>query len=241
MPVQTYLAAIAIFVNEVKGKAALALSRDLGTSYKTAFVLAHKIREAMAAEMKGAHVGGDGETVEVDGAYFGGHVRPANLKENRRDRRLVENQTGKRRVVVVAREREGRTISGVFKTEGASVTWIRDRVAKGSRIVADEASSWNALHGRYAVDRIDHSQAYSLDGAHSNGAESFFSRMRRGEIGHHHHVSGPYLASYARESAWREDNRRVSNGDQTQHTIKLALSSGPSVDFCGYWQRHKGT
>jgi hypothetical protein len=91
----------------------------------------------MAAEMKGAHVGGDGETVEVDGAYFGGHVRPANLKENRRDRRLVENQTGKRRVVVVAREREGRTISGVFKTEGASVTWIRDRVATGSRIVAD--------------------------------------------------------------------------------------------------------
>ena len=241
MPVQTYLSAIAIFCNEVKGKAALALSRDLGTSYKTAFVLAHKIREAMATEMKGAHVGGDGETVEVDGAYFGGHVRPANLKENRRDRRLVENQIGKRRVVVVSRDREGRTISGVFKTEGASVTWIRDRVVKGSRIVADEASSWNALHGRYAVDRIDHSQAYSLDGIHSNGAESFFSRMRRGEIGHHHHVSGPYLASYARESAWREDNRRVSNENQTQHTVKLALSSGPSVDFCGYWQRHKAT
>ena len=71
LTVQTYLAANAIFVNEVKGKAALALSRDLGTSYKTAFVLAHKIREAMATGMKGAHVGGDGETVEVDGACFG--------------------------------------------------------------------------------------------------------------------------------------------------------------------------
>jgi hypothetical protein len=67
----------------------------------------------------------------------------------------------------------------------------------------------------------------------------FFSRMRRSEVWHYLHVSGPYLASYARESAWREDNRRVSNGDQTQHTVKLALSSGPSVDFCGYWQRHK--
>ena len=52
-------------------------------------------------------------------------------------------------------------------------------------------------------------------------------------------VAGPYLASYARESAWREDNRRVSNGDQTQHTVALALSCGPSPDFCGYWQRHK--
>jgi Transposase zinc-ribbon domain len=46
LPIQSNLAGIAVFCNEVKGKAALALSRDLGTSYKTAFVLAHKIREA---------------------------------------------------------------------------------------------------------------------------------------------------------------------------------------------------
>jgi hypothetical protein len=53
-----------------------------------------------------------------------------------------------------------------------------------------------------------------------------------------HHMAGPHLASYAGESAWPEDNRRVSNSDQTQHTVTLALSSRPSVDFCGYWQRH---
>jgi hypothetical protein len=68
----TYLAAIAIFCNEVKGKSALALSRDLDCQYKTAFVLAHKLREAMASELKGMQIGGDGETVEVDGGYFGG-------------------------------------------------------------------------------------------------------------------------------------------------------------------------
>ncbi len=56
----------------MKGKAALALSRDLGVSYKSAFVLAHKLREAMAEEMKGRVVGGEGKTAEVDGAYFGG-------------------------------------------------------------------------------------------------------------------------------------------------------------------------
>lgn len=72
-----------------------------------------------------------------------------------------------------------------------------------------------------------------------NGAESFFSRLRRAEQGHHHHISGPYLLKYAQESAWREDNRRMSNGDQTQNAVALALSSKPSVDFCGYWQRHK--
>lgn len=75
LPIRDYLAAMAVFCNEVKGKSALALSRDLGVQYKTAFVLAHKIREAMAAETKGVRVGGAGCSAEVDGAYFGGHVR----------------------------------------------------------------------------------------------------------------------------------------------------------------------
>src|SRR5579859_1678962 len=60
LPLRAYLAAIAIFCNEVKGKSALAMSRDLGLSYKTAFVLCHKMREAMAEEMKGRTVGGEG-------------------------------------------------------------------------------------------------------------------------------------------------------------------------------------
>jgi transposase-like protein len=239
MPVQTYLAAIAIFCNEVKGKAALALSRDLGTSYKTAFVLAHKIREAMASEMKGERVGGEGKTVETDGGYFGGYVKPANLRENRRDRRLGRNQSGKRRVVVVVRERGGSTLPAVFKSESAALGWISQHVAKGTKLVADEAASWNGLQGRFQMDRIDHQQAYSLNGVYSNNAESFFSRMRRGEIGHHHHVAGPYLLRYAQESAWRENNRRVSNGDQVKRTVALAIACRPSPDFAGYWQRHR--
>jgi transposase-like protein len=238
MPLQTYLAAIALAMNEVKGKNALALSRDLGTSYKTAFVLMHKIREALGSEMKGARIGGEGETVEIDGMYTGGHIRPANLKENRIDRRLARNQTGKRKVVVIGRERDGRIISGVFKSEAESTGWLVSRVAKGTRLMADEAASWNPLHAHYEVSRIDHGQAYAVGDVHTNGAESFFSRLRRGERGHFHNISGPYLSSYAREAAWREDNRRVSNGDQTQHAAKLAMTNRPSPDFCGYWQRH---
>jgi hypothetical protein len=70
----------------------LALSRDLGLSYKSAFVLLHKLREAMAEEMKGRVVVGEGKTAEVDGGYFGGYVKPANVKAHRRDRRLSRNQ-----------------------------------------------------------------------------------------------------------------------------------------------------
>jgi hypothetical protein len=88
------------------------------------------------------------------------------------------------------------------------VSWIKSRVAKDTVLRADEAPSWNNPHARFLMKRIDHQVAYSLDGACTNMAESYFSRLRRGEMGHHHHISGPYLLRYAPESAWREDNRR---------------------------------
>lgn len=240
MPLRTYLAAIAIFVNEVKGKSALALSRDLDVQYKTAFVLAHKLREAMASELRGMQVGGDGETVEVDGGYFGGYVKPANHKENRRDRRLAKNQNGKRQVVVVIRERGGRTLPSVFKTEASALNFIVSRVAPETKLMVDEATSWSDLNSRFNVAQIDHSKLYSTQtGTYTNGAEGYFSRMRRAEIGHHHHVAGPYLVRYAQESAWREDYRRVANGAQVRSVAGLAMGCSPSVDWCGYWQRRR--
>lgn len=238
LPLRGYLAAIAIFANEVKGKAALALSRDLGVSYKSAFVLAHKLREAMAEEMKGRVVGGEGKVVETDGAYFGGYVKPANRKEDRRDRRFLENQSGKRKVVVIVRERNGHSLPAVFRTEGQALSFIKARVAKGTIVNADEAPSWDSLHANFEMKRINHQEAYSLDGACTNWAEEYFSRLRRAEAGHHHHIAGAYLLRYAQEASWREDNRRMSNGDQTFRIAGLAMSKKTSPDFVGYWQRH---
>jgi hypothetical protein len=216
----------------------LALSRDLGTQYKTAFVLAHKMREAMASEMRGVSVGGEGRKAEIDGGYFGGYVKPANLRENRRDRRLRMNQSGKRKVVVVIRERDGKTLPGVFESEVAALNFIRTRIAKGTEVYADESGAWNSLHGRFTMRRINHQEAYSLgDGIYTNNAESFFSRMRRAEIGHHHHLSGPYLIRFAQEASWREDQRKDPNGFQVDRVAALAMRNKPSVDFCGYWQR----
>ena len=237
LPIRTYLAAIVIFLNEVKGKSALALSRDLDVQYKTAFVLAHKVREAMASEMKGAGIGGAGRIVEIDGCHVGGHIRPENEKKDRLDRRLAGNRTSSRRVVVALRERGGRTLTMAFKTEAASTDFIRSRVDRATTVHADEAADWNALHGRFDTRRINHQDAYSLDGACTNAAESLFSRLRRAEIGHYHHLSGPYLDRYAREIAFREDHRRAANGEQFAAVAGLVARNGPSVDFCGYWQR----
>jgi len=121
LPLRCYLAATAIFCNEVKGKSALALSRDLNVSYKCAFVLLHKLREAMAEELKGRIVGGEGKVAEVDAGYFGGYVKPANHRQHRADRRLAANQSGKRKAVIIVRERGGTSVPAVFKSEKAAL------------------------------------------------------------------------------------------------------------------------
>jgi hypothetical protein len=151
LPLRTYLMAIAVFCNEVKGKSMLAFSRDLDVQYKTAFVLAHKLREAMVSATKALRIGGEGRTAEIDGAYFGGHVRPENLAADRIDRRLAENQSGKRQVVVTMRERGGRTLAQVFPAEADAVAAIRQRVAKGTTVHADESAAWNPLHASFAM------------------------------------------------------------------------------------------
>lgn len=235
--VRDILLAIAIFTNGVKGYSALQLSRDLNCQYRTAFVLAHKLREALGKGMDEIEASG---TIEVDGAYFGGHVKPANYWENRRDRRLAKNQNGKRRVVVIMRERGGRTLPFVVKHEAQSVTTLERRIRPGSTVHADEARSWDPLH--YAglnMKRINHQRAYSDEEACTNHAESFFSRIRRAEIGMHHHIAGPYLDAYAKEMAWREDARRIDNGTQFLLIALAAAGHEPSAIWKGYWQRAK--
>ena len=123
------------------------------------------------------------------------------------------------------------------KSEAEGVRGLHDRIALGSTIYADEASHWDAFHARYVTKRVNHSEAYSHDGACTNQAESFFSRLRRAELGTHHKIAGPYLAAYAAEMDWREDNRRLSNGEQYGLVVRATLAHPVSKAWKGYWQR----
>lgn len=71
----------------------------------------------MAEEMRGRVFGGEGKEAEIDGGYFSGYVKPANLKEDRKDRRFSRNQNGKRKVVVIIRERGGASVPAVFASD----------------------------------------------------------------------------------------------------------------------------
>jgi transposase-like protein len=99
-PLKVYLLAIALFTNAVKSISALQLSRDLDVQYKTAWVLAHKIRESLLEYHDNEKVSG---VCEVDGVYVNGYVRPKNQKDKRVDRRKVHKPN--KRTIISIRQR----------------------------------------------------------------------------------------------------------------------------------------
>lgn len=236
LPFTDLLAAICLFVNGSKGMSSVQFSRDLNVQYKTAFVLSHKLREALAAETATETLEGE---VEIDGAYFGGHVRQENRADDRKDRRLKANQSDRRRVVVALRERGGRTLSFVRKSEAEGVEIARARMVANAKLFADEASHWDVLEMQFQTGRINHSVSYSdFNGKHTNWVESYFSRLRRMVGGQHHHVSHRYLYQYANHAAWLEDHRRRSNGGNAMALLGGALNHPVSRVWAGYWQRN---
>ena len=229
------LAGICLFVTGSKGMSAVQFSRTLDVQYKTAWVWCHKMRECLADETDNEVLEGE---VEIDGCYVGGHVRKANFREARVDRRTKSNRSPRRRVVIALRERGGRTLPFVRRTERDGVEIARGIVQDGSTIVADEASHWDALEAEYNSKRINHSEAYSYgDGTHTNWVESYFARLRKMVKGQHHGVSHKYLYQYAEHSAWLEDHRKTDIRGLAEKLVAAAVLAPESKKFKGYWQR----
>ena len=233
---KTLLAAVVLSVQSVKGKAALQLSRELGVQYKTAWVLSHKLREAVAAQRASMTLDG---TVEMDGLYIGGHIRPANREEDRIDRRAPNPR---RQCVMVLRQRRGRTLATVVPGEQRDPAWdlVRGHVRGPAELIADEAPGYDELVGLFPMVRNNHRQAYVVaPGASTNQAESFFSRLRRAENGIHHRISGVYLDWYVADLAYREDMRRKRMSGLMGLYVASALLHPVSRNISGYWQGNK--
>jgi transposase-like protein len=225
------LLAACIFVGGAKGVSSLQISRYLGRQYKSSFVLAHKMREAMQRPELGLC-----GTVQVDGCTIGGHLVAENMSGvsgKRCYRRKLEN----RRVVVVAREPFGKTKAFVGKKEADSVPAIIKTLAPNSLVHADGSKAWNGLLKSYKLARVHHCDAYSQDGVHTNWAESYFAMLRKMHYGTHHQISARYLEAYTNELAWRQDNRQIAESDKVRLLLTRCLSTPPSESWRGYWQR----
>ena len=220
LDVKSMLMATMLFANAAKGYPALQLSRDLGVQYKTAFAFLHRLRGMILCDQARLRLSG---VVEVDGGVFGGHTKYLNVSNGEKKR--CRSRFGERRVIVVMRERGGRTITAAHKKESLGVQDVLERVEPGSVIMCDESRSWDCLAKFYSTLRIKHKERYVYQDIHTNMAESFFSRMRRSATVHQL-ISARYMPLYAAEMAWREDWRRRTNGQKWRELLRLCIEGG---------------
>lgn len=247
LPLTTYLIAIAIYSNAVKGISSLQLSRDLGVQYKTAFVLSHKLRESLMNQRDETPLSGE---VHIDGAYVNGSIRPANQKKNRVDARREENLKPNKCCVVVMRqkvpEEKGhgaeRTITAVVKNENRKDVGklAKKYISPEAIVCADESKAYDGLHATNDTHRVKHEERFRAeDGTTNNQAESYFSRFRRMQYGQVHRFGQVYLEDYANEAAYREDTRRLDNGSIFLDIVCKCATSANSRKWAGYWRGNK--
>ena len=240
------LTACAIFANGVMGVAACRLSREIDITYKSAWVLLHKVRDAMGKDAEAMQLGG---VVEIDGAVFGGSLpRLPNSKELwvefKKKHKVAAKK--KQKLIVVMRERDdhvegviGRLRTFLLAKEGDAIEIARDTLLPDTVVHADMSPQWEGLHMLFDTKRINHSEHFSKNGACTNMAESFFERMRCAERGVHKHISGGHIHRYAMELGWREQYRRRANGEHLRLMISTIANTPPSTSLVGYWQGRK--
>lgn len=234
LPYKKIMAAILLFADGAAGKAALHLRRDLKCNHKTAWKLEHRLREVMTNYCTGRRLTGK---VEMDSTSIGGSIRPANLakdraKQPRRDMSKVTNLS-----VLRERGRGGRIVP-FLGNEAQLVKAINGLIDPEAEPYTDEHPAWNPLFAQFRVSQIKHKERYSdLNGVSTNLAESYFSRFKRMYRGTYRHISKQYAQAYNGECAWREEHRRISNGEQFILIGAGALHHPPSKHWRGYDQR----
>ena len=213
IPLNKWLLAFRLLNGGKKGFSAHELHRSLGITYKSAWFLMHRIREAMKDD--GAPLGGPGSVVEADEAFVGGKKR----------NRLSGKVAPKKKVVALI-ERGGRARSlHVANIHGNTVrSALVTNVDRASALMTDEALIYKAVGKEFARHgHVLHAgRTYAKGDIHSNSAENFFSILKRGVIGTYHHWSAAHMHRYLVEFDFRYSTRNLTDTERTAEAIKGA-------------------
>jgi len=201
------------------GISAKQLERELGVTYKTAWRMAHLIRQELMSQNGDAPMGG---TVELDETYIGG--RRPEWKGGRPGR----PGKGSHKVAVFgAAERKGRVLAVTVPNvrKATLMPHVQRRVLPASTVYTDELKSYNGLtRAGYFHDRVNHSEAVYVSGdVHVNTIEGFWSLVKRGIGGVYHAVSAKHLQGYLNEYAWRYNHR---SDERSQFETLLLRAAG---------------
>lgn len=225
LPLAKWALAFHLMVSSKKGISALQLQRNLGLgSYKTAWHLSHRIREAMRCEPLADKLKGD---VQVDETYLGANLHGKNKMSDPNKPRKRGRGTMKTPVMVLV-ETNGKAHSHpIDRLDSQSLkAAMQACIDPSARIVTDELRSYPKAAAVFAGGHatVTHStyEYVNSDGLHTNTAESFFALLKRGVHGTFHHVSKKHLARYCDEFSFRWDGRKLTDTQRRDDAVRGA-------------------
>jgi transposase-like protein len=213
IPLNKWLMAFALYTGSKKGFSANQLSRALGLTYKSAWFLAHRIRECM--DSGNEPLGGSPERiVEADETYVGGVA----------GNRAYRAEHSKKKIVVTLVERGGQARS--FHVANVNAGTIRTVLFKNadrlSTLMTDEAHVYKKPgEAFWSHHTVNHSAVeYARGNWHTNTAENFFSIFKRGVIGVYHHMSEAHMHRYCREFDFRYNTRQLTDAERSMVAVQ---------------------
>jgi len=216
IPLTKWVLAAHLMASSKKGMSAHQLHRMLGTTYETAWFLAHRLREAMAPKSPGP-IGGANKVVEADETYVGGKAK-----------NKAFGPPPKKMAVFTLVERDGEARS--FHVANVTAKTLRPIMVKHasrkSHLMTDESLVYPKIGDEFAGhSTVNHSaDEYVRKGGfiHSNSAESFFAILKRGVYGTYHNVSEAHLARYLAEFDFRYNHRKSEDKERAEAMLKGA-------------------
>ncbi len=216
IPLNKWLMAVHLMCASKKAISSHQLHRMLGVTYKSAWFMTHRIREAMKPGSTGL-MGAGGGTVEADETYWGNHGKHAKGARGYQHKMKV--------VSLVERGGQKRSIVVQSVTTASLTAIIEQNVCKSAHLMTDEHSGYVPV-GRTQASHgfTKHSKKqYAVGDVHSNTVESSFSLLKRGLIGTFHHVGEQHLQRYVTEFDFRWNHRKTTD---RQRSDALLMSVG---------------
>lgn len=203
-----WLQAVYLLCSSKKGMSSHQMHRILGVTYKTAWFMTHRIREAMTSN-GGGLLGSGGQPVEADETYWG-NLKGVKDAAKKYGRRLPTGGKSKMKLVsLVERGGEIRTFHVARVNANTVAPLLRSHVAKDARLMTDESRIYIKVGAEFKEHAVVNHTAkeYARGDAHVNTLESHFNIFKRGLIGTYHHVSEQHLQRYAKEFDFRYNHR----------------------------------